>query len=201
MSLVSFFSLQSVCGKQSVDDLREVCVQFQDPEKSRFYVITFWLINMLNVALFLYLFLCVQSGCGRLSVDDLREACVQFQVPTEPELLEQLLDTCDVDRDGRIDYLEFSNFLNWKDKTASGFPDVPGSFTSLPSPEPAPWYFLPCTHLPRACPLILPTLHPPPQDLPLDTPYPAPKSPEPAPWYSLPCTHLPRACPLILSTH
>ncbi|XP_041374542.1 EF-hand domain-containing family member B-like [Gigantopelta aegis] len=66
-----------------------------------------------------------KSGCGKISLEDLREACIQFQLPAEPELLEQLVDTCDVDRDGLINYIEFCNFLNWKDKMPSGFPDVP----------------------------------------------------------------------------
>jgi len=26
------------------------------------------------------------------------------------------MDYCDVDRDGKINYSEFANFLNWKDK-------------------------------------------------------------------------------------
>lgn len=33
------------------------------------------------------------------------------------ELLEALLSYCDVDKDGTIDYQEFSNFLNWKEET------------------------------------------------------------------------------------
>ena len=38
----------------------------------------------------------------------------------EPELLECMLDYCDIDGDGQIDYQEFANFLNWKDKMPSG---------------------------------------------------------------------------------
>ena len=53
--------------------------------------------------------------------------CLQYYLPLEPELLEQLLDTCDANRDGFIDYVEFSNFLNWKDKMKSGLPDKPGN--------------------------------------------------------------------------
>ncbi|KAJ8320714.1 hypothetical protein KUTeg_002358 [Tegillarca granosa] len=63
-----------------------------------------------------------QENKGKIDVNDLREACIQYHLPVEPELLEQLMDACDVNRDGCIDYLEFSNFLNWKDKMPSGFP-------------------------------------------------------------------------------
>ena len=52
--------------------------------------------------------------------------CVQYHLPLEPELLELLLDSCDANRDGYIDYIEFSNFLNWKDKMKSGLPDKSG---------------------------------------------------------------------------
>ena len=53
-------------------------------------------------------------------MNDLREACIQFHLPVEPELLCQLMDYCDSDRDGKINYLDFANFLNWKDKMPSG---------------------------------------------------------------------------------
>ena len=50
---------------------------------------------------------------------ELREVCVKFNLPVETELLEQLMDYCDQDRDGQINYTEFANFLNWKDKLPS----------------------------------------------------------------------------------
>ena len=53
-------------------------------------------------------------------MNDLREACIQFHLPVEPELLCQLMDYCDSDKDGQINYLDFANFLNWKDKMPSG---------------------------------------------------------------------------------
>ena len=46
--------------------------------------------------------------------------CIQFNLPVEPELLESMLAYCDVDGDGQINYEEFANFLNWKDKMPSG---------------------------------------------------------------------------------
>lgn len=45
---------------------------------------------------------------------------MQFNLPVEPELLESMLAYCDVDGDGQINYEEFANFLNWKDKMPSG---------------------------------------------------------------------------------
>ena len=62
-----------------------------------------------------------KDGSGKINMDDLREVCVQFNLPVEPELLEQLMDYCDLDKDGLISYVEFANFLNWKDKMPSGF--------------------------------------------------------------------------------
>ncbi len=32
------------------------------------------------------------------------------------------MDYCDTDKDGQINYQEFANFLNWKDKLPSGLP-------------------------------------------------------------------------------
>ncbi|CAC5414683.1 EF-hand domain-containing family member B [Mytilus coruscus] len=68
-----------------------------------------------------------KDGKGVIDINDLREVCIQYHLPLEPELLEQLLDSCDSNRDGAIDYVEFSNFLNWKDKMKSGLPDKPGT--------------------------------------------------------------------------
>jgi len=63
-----------------------------------------------------------KNDSGHIDIAELQEACAQFNLPVEPELLVQLMDYCDTNKDGQIDYLEFSNFLNWKDKMASGFP-------------------------------------------------------------------------------
>lgn len=45
--------------------------------------------------------------------------CIHFNLPIEPVLLESMFSYCDVDGDGQINYDEFSNFLNWKDKMPS----------------------------------------------------------------------------------
>ncbi|WAR11450.1 EFHB-like protein [Mya arenaria] len=47
-----------------------------------------------------------KDGKGKIDMDDLREACIQFHLPVEPELLCQLMDYCDLDRDGKINYLD-----------------------------------------------------------------------------------------------
>lgn len=50
--------------------------------------------------------------------DDLRKSCFQLNVNLDDELLDSLFDCCDLDKDGLINYLEFANFLNWKNKMA-----------------------------------------------------------------------------------
>lgn len=65
-----------------------------------------------------------KSGSGRLSAADIRAACTEMGVPLDDSLLEQLIDFCDVNNDGLIDYREFANFLNWRDlsvRAKSGF--------------------------------------------------------------------------------
>jgi len=62
----------------------------------------------------------LQDNSGKISLDELREVCIQFILPVEPELLESMFAYCDVDGDGQINYDEFANFLNWKDKMPSG---------------------------------------------------------------------------------
>jgi hypothetical protein len=68
---------------------------------------------------------CEQEGKGKIDIHDLREACINYGLPVDVWLLEQVFDYCDADRDGQINYLEFANFLNWKEKLPSGFADVP----------------------------------------------------------------------------
>ncbi|XP_064646873.1 EF-hand domain-containing family member B-like [Lineus longissimus] len=62
-----------------------------------------------------------KDNSGTIDMKELRAACQHFNLPVEPELLEQLMYSCDSNNDGRIDYGEFANFLNWKDKMPSGF--------------------------------------------------------------------------------
>ena len=72
-----------------------------------------------------------QEGKGKIDINDLREACIAFNLPIDVWLLEQVFDYCDADRDGQINYIEFANFLNWKEKLPSGFADVPCEFFFL----------------------------------------------------------------------
>ncbi|XP_054335910.1 EF-hand domain-containing family member B isoform X2 [Pongo pygmaeus] len=57
-----------------------------------------------------------KKGDGMIDKAELQEACDQANLDLDDKLLDQLFDYCDVDNDGLINYLEFANFLNWKDK-------------------------------------------------------------------------------------
>ncbi|XP_016319830.1 EF-hand domain-containing family member B [Sinocyclocheilus anshuiensis] len=57
-----------------------------------------------------------KKGQGKISREDLKEACHQFNMIISDPVLDDLMDYCDVDNNGLIDFMEFSNFLNWKDK-------------------------------------------------------------------------------------
>ncbi|XP_039075644.1 EF-hand domain-containing family member B [Hyaena hyaena] len=57
-----------------------------------------------------------KNGDGAIDKAELREACAQVSLHLDEQLLDRLFDYCDVDKDGLINYLEFANFLNWKDK-------------------------------------------------------------------------------------
>ncbi|KAK5862096.1 hypothetical protein PBY51_017526 [Eleginops maclovinus] len=57
-----------------------------------------------------------KAGKGMIDIDDLQAVCHQFQLHVSRPVLDALMDYCDTDKDGLINFLEFSNFLNWKDK-------------------------------------------------------------------------------------
>lgn len=46
----------------------------------------------------------------------MKEVCHQFNMIISDRVLDDLMDYCDVDNNGLIDFMEFSNFLNWKGK-------------------------------------------------------------------------------------
>ncbi|XP_074051312.1 EF-hand domain-containing family member B [Macrotis lagotis] len=57
-----------------------------------------------------------QNGDGFIDKQELQRACIQMNLELDEPLLDELFNFCDLDKDGRINYLEFANFLNWKDK-------------------------------------------------------------------------------------
>ena len=48
--------------------------------------------------------------------EDLKEVCREFKLNVSEPVLDDLINYCDTDKDGLIDFLEFANFLNWKGK-------------------------------------------------------------------------------------
>ncbi|XP_035527590.1 EF-hand domain-containing family member B [Morone saxatilis] len=57
-----------------------------------------------------------KNGKGMIDKEDLRAVCRQFQLGVSEPVLDDLMDHCDTDKDGLINFVEFANFLNWKDK-------------------------------------------------------------------------------------
>ncbi|XP_023774992.1 EF-hand domain-containing family member B isoform X2 [Cyanistes caeruleus] len=57
-----------------------------------------------------------KNGDGIIHKDNLRKIFFQLNVNLDDELLDSLFDCCDLDKDGLINYQDFANFLNWKDK-------------------------------------------------------------------------------------
>uniref|UniRef100_A0A672F603 EF-hand domain-containing protein n=1 Tax=Salarias fasciatus TaxID=181472 RepID=A0A672F603_SALFA len=56
-----------------------------------------------------------KKGQGMIDKEDLRAVCREFELEVCEPVLDDLMDYCDTNRDGLIDFLEFANFLNWKD--------------------------------------------------------------------------------------
>ncbi|NXY03363.1 EFHB protein, partial [Pteruthius melanotis] len=57
-----------------------------------------------------------KNGDGIIHKDNLRKIFFQLNMNLDDELLDSLFDCCDLDKDGLINYRDFANFLNWKDK-------------------------------------------------------------------------------------
>lgn len=51
----------------------------------------------------------------------MRAVCQELKLPVNTAVLESLLELCDPNADKQIDYVEFVNFLNWKDQMPTGF--------------------------------------------------------------------------------
>ena len=64
--------------------------------------------------------LTLQKGQGKIDKEDLQEVCRQFKLDLSGPLLDSLMEYCDVDKDGHISFLEFANFLSWKDQMPIG---------------------------------------------------------------------------------
>lgn len=58
----------------------------------------------------------LQKGQGMIDKKDLWDVCRQFNLDLSGAVLDSLMDYCDLYKDGHINFLEFANFLNWKDK-------------------------------------------------------------------------------------
>ncbi|MBZ3891535.1 EF-hand domain-containing family member B [Sciurus carolinensis] len=56
-----------------------------------------------------------KASNGMIDKAELQEACDQANLHLDEKLLDELFDYCDVDNDGLINFLEFANFLNWKE--------------------------------------------------------------------------------------
>ncbi|XP_078390981.1 EF-hand domain-containing family member B isoform X2 [Cetorhinus maximus] len=61
-----------------------------------------------------------KNGDGKIDREELRDVCIQFNLKLDPKLIDQLMEYCDIEGDGTINFLEFANFLNWKDKMPLG---------------------------------------------------------------------------------
>ncbi|EDV19218.1 EF-hand domain-containing protein 1 [Trichoplax sp. H2] len=56
---------------------------------------------------------CDKDRSGRIDRDELATLCEKFNLPCDAQLLRTLINRCDMNNDGLIDYWEFSRFLNW----------------------------------------------------------------------------------------
>ncbi|XP_078092130.1 EF-hand domain-containing family member B isoform X2 [Mustelus asterias] len=61
-----------------------------------------------------------KNGDGKIDREELCDVCMQFNLKLDPKLIDQLIEYCDIEGDGTINFLEFANFLNWKDKMPLG---------------------------------------------------------------------------------
>lgn len=58
----------------------------------------------------------MQDGKGLVSTEDLQRVCDEYELGVSRHTLDGLMEFCDVDNDGIINFVEFANYLNWKDK-------------------------------------------------------------------------------------
>ncbi|XP_047217778.1 EF-hand domain-containing family member B [Girardinichthys multiradiatus] len=65
---------------------------------------------------FVVFLLVYQKGRGLIDKEDLRAVCHELNLKLSDKVLDELMEDCDTDKDGFINFVEFANFLNWKDK-------------------------------------------------------------------------------------
>lgn len=58
----------------------------------------------------------LQDGKGLVSTDDVQRVCDEFGLDVSRNTLDGLMEFCDVDNNGIVDFVEFSNYLTWKEK-------------------------------------------------------------------------------------
>lgn len=62
------------------------------------------------------LFFSHQKGRGLIDKEDLQAVCHEFNLEISDKVLDDLMEYCDTDKDGFINFVEFANFLNWKNR-------------------------------------------------------------------------------------
>ncbi|KAM5157314.1 EF-hand domain-containing family member B [Mantella aurantiaca] len=61
-----------------------------------------------------------KNGDGKIDKEELKDACITFGLNLDSNVLDLLVKYCDEDKDGLINFLEFANFLTWKDNMPIG---------------------------------------------------------------------------------
>ncbi|XP_032906893.1 EF-hand domain-containing family member B isoform X2 [Amblyraja radiata] len=61
-----------------------------------------------------------KNGDGKIDQEELRDVLSQFNLNLDPKIMDDLFDYCDLEGVGAINFLQFANFLNWKDKMPIG---------------------------------------------------------------------------------
>ncbi|KAM4705134.1 EF-hand domain-containing family member B [Rhinophrynus dorsalis] len=61
-----------------------------------------------------------KNGDGKIHKEDLKRICVQFGLEMDPDLLDSLIEHCEVHKDGMVDVNEFADLLNRNNRTNLG---------------------------------------------------------------------------------
>ncbi|MEQ2185548.1 hypothetical protein GOODEAATRI_019355, partial [Goodea atripinnis] len=87
---------------------------------------------------FVVFLLVYQKGKGLIDKEDLRAVCHELNLKLSDKVLDELMEDCDTDKDGFINFVEFANFLNWKDKMPINDArtyGIPSKRSDLPAPR------------------------------------------------------------------